>query len=467
MIFTLNDIQGLKITVMGLGLHGGGLASARFFAEHGASVTVTDLRDEQTLAPTLKKLSGLPIRYVLERHETEDFTSADLVIKNPAVPRNSKFLQLSSHVETDISVFLRLNRRPLIAVTGSKGKSTTVSALYHILKAHDPKVLLGGNITVSPLTFIEECLSPSESPVILELSSWQLADIKPINLLSPGIAVITNIMADHQNSYNNMQEYVEDKARIFLGQPAEAQSIFFYDDSYGHAYAGRTPGKPMFYSSEPMPTEVGDCAYLHDQIGYALIDENLHEIVPADVHIVGTHNRLNLLVAGFIALLRGVPPQVIRRQAASFSGIEHRMELIGTLNGVRWYNDSAATIPDATAAALESLHSAGRVHLITGGTDKELDFSPLEEKWHIPASIHLLEGSASTHMKNSLHTRGISFFGPFDNLHGAVQSASMQAESGDSVLFSPGATSFGMFLNEFDRGRCFKAIVEDLTGSAR
>lgn len=467
MIFTLNDIQGLKVTIMGLGLHGGGLASARFFAEHGASVTVTDLRDEQTLAPTLEKLSGLPIRYVLESHEAEDFTFADMVIKNPAVPRNSKYLQLASHVETDISVFLRLNRRPLIAVTGSKGKSTTVSALHHILKAYDHKILLGGNITVSPLTFIEECLSPTANPVILELSSWQLADINPIDLLSPRIAVITNIMADHQNSYNNMQEYVEDKARIFLGQQADAQSIFFYDDSYGRAYAERTPGRPMFYSAGPMPMDVGDCAYLHNKVGYALFDDRPHEIVPADVKIVGTHNRLNLLVAGLIAALWGVPPQEIRRQTASFSGIEHRMELVRTIDGVHWYNDSAATIPDATAAGLESLRSTGRVHLITGGTDKKLDFTPLDESWHIPASIHLLEGSASTHMKNSLRTRGISFFGPFDNLHSAVQSASTQAEPGDSVLFSPGATSFGMFLNEFDRGRCFKAIVEDLTGSAR
>ena len=137
---------------MGLGLHGGGLASARFFAEHGATVTVTDLRDEQTLAPTLEKLADLPIRYVLETHNEEDFTSADLVIKNPAVSRNSPYLQLAPQIETDISIFLRLNRRPVIAVTGSKGKSTTVSALYHIARAYDPHVLLGGNITVSPLT---------------------------------------------------------------------------------------------------------------------------------------------------------------------------------------------------------------------------------------------------------------------------------------------------------------------------
>lgn len=445
---------------MGLGLHGGGLASARFFAEHGARVTVTDLRDEATLSPTIEKLSDLPIRFVLGKHEQRDFTEADIVIKNPAVPRSSEYLQLASNIETDISVFLRLNRRPIIAVTGSKGKSTTVSALYRILSAADRRVLLGGNITVSPLTFIEECLSASDSPVILELSSWQLADIDPVELLTAEIAAVTNIMADHQNSYSSMQEYVEDKARIFAGQNSEAASICFYDDAYGPYFADSSPGRPLFYSAGPLPPALGDAAFLQDGSGYLRRGTQVQEIVPAEVNIAGIHNKLNLLVAATAAALWGAPIEVIRRECATFSGIEHRMEIVRELYGVSWYNDSAATIPDATAAALKSL--AGRVHLIAGGTDKKLDFSPLEAVWDIPASIHLLEGSASVHMQSQLKNRRISYYGPFDNLRSAVNSAFEQAQAGDAVLFSPGATSFGMFLNEFDRGRCFKSMVAEL-----
>ncbi|MFO7730486.1 MAG: UDP-N-acetylmuramoyl-L-alanine--D-glutamate ligase [Spirochaetia bacterium] len=462
MISTLNDIRGLKITIMGLGLHGGGIASARFFAEHGAQVTVTDLRDEQTLSPSLKKLANLPLKYVLGRHEEEDFTTADLVIKNPAVPRRSKYLQLARQVETDVSVFLRLNKRPLIAVTGSKGKSTTVSALHQIMKAFDPQVLLGGNITVSPLTFLEECLSPSSSPVILELSSWQLADIRPITLLQPRIAVITNIFADHQNSYENMQEYVEDKARIFTGQDANSLSICFYDDSYGPWFAKNTPGQPMFYSAKPLPPEMGDGAFLDAEKGYYRVNNTLHEIVPTEVNVAGVHNRLNLLLAALIATLQGVPAEIIRREGAAFSGIEHRMELVEVVDGVRWYNDSAATIPDATAAGLGSL--SGKVHLIAGGTDKQLDFSPLNAVWNLAASIHLLKGSASDHMQKALVQQQVPFSGPFDDLRSAVLSAFSAASAGDAVLFSPGSTSYGMFLNEFDRGRAFKALIKELKG---
>jgi len=463
LISTLNDIHGLKITIMGLGLHGGGIASARFFAEHGARVTVTDLRNEQTLLPSLEKLADLPIRYILGKHDEEDFTSADLVIKNPAVPRKSKYLQLACQVETDISVFLQLNRRPLIAVTGSKGKSTTVSALHQIMKAADPRVLLGGNITVSPLTFLQECLSPSTSPVILELSSWQLADIRPISLLQPRIAVITNILADHQNSYENMQEYAEDKARIFAGQNEQSSSICFFDDTYGPWFAENTPGQPIFYSAEPLPPEIGDGAFIDAGRGYYRVDNTLHEIIPAHVNIAGVHNRLNLLVAALIATLHGVPTEIIHREGAAFTGIEHRMELVAVINGVRWYNDSAATIPDATAAGLQSL--GGKIHLIAGGTDKKLDFSPLNETWNLAASIHLLTGSASDHMQKALAQQQIPFSGPFDNLRDAVLSALTAAAPGDSVLFSPGSTSFGMFLNEFDRGRVFKALVEELKGN--
>ena len=463
MISTLSDISGLHVTVMGLGLHGGGLASARFFAEHGAEVTVTDLRDELTLAPTIEKLADLPVRFVLGKHDGQDFSEADLVIKNPAVPRHSKYLQLADSVETDISIFLRLSRRPVIAITGSKGKSTSVSALHQILKATDPQVLLGGNITVSPLTFLDECLAAIASPVVLELSSWQLADIKPAELLQANIAAVTNIMADHQNSYSSMQEYVDDKARIFTGQTVHDYSICFYDDQYGHYYADTTPGRAMYYSASPLPEELGDGAFLQNGRGYLRRDNQLQEIVPAQVAVAGVHNKLNLLVAATAAALWGAPPEIIRQKAAAFSGIEHRMEMVRELNGVCWYNDSAATIPDATAAALKSF--SGRVHLITGGTDKKLDFAPLDEVLRLPASIHLLEGSASVHMQERMRAQHLPYFGPFDNLQAAVESAFEQAAPGDSVLFSPGATSFGMFLNEFDRGRCFKQLLADLPSS--
>ena len=175
----LTATPGLRVTVMGLGVHGGGLASALFFARRGAEVTVTDLRGPDALAPSIERLAGLPVRYVLGRHDVADFESADLVIKNPAVPTGSPFLAAARDravpVETDVSVFLSLARCPVIAVTGTKGKSTTASAIHHGLLRASPRARLGGNITVSPLEFLDD-LAPTD-PVVLELSSWQLGDL--------------------------------------------------------------------------------------------------------------------------------------------------------------------------------------------------------------------------------------------------------------------------------------------------
>ena len=196
---------------MGLGLNGGGLACVRYFASLGAHVTATDLRSEEILAPSLEKLKDLPVRYVLGEHRMEDFEQADLVIKNPAVPADSPFLKASRQVETDLSVFLANCTNPILAVTGSKGKSTVVSALHAVLSSAGLNPRLGGNITVSPLTFLEEL--KGDEPVILELSSWQLGDLKGRNLLHPRISVITNIMNDHQNMYAAFSDYVDDKKR--------------------------------------------------------------------------------------------------------------------------------------------------------------------------------------------------------------------------------------------------------------
>ena len=151
----ITEFRSKKVTIMGLGLHGGGISSARFFARVGAHVTVTDLRDQNTLAPAIEQLQGLDIRFVLGAHREQDFIDADIVIKNPAVRRDSPYLKVAKRIETDISIFLRYSQSPLIAVTGSKGKSTVASAIWHVLSQAGKTALLGGNITVSPLDFLD------------------------------------------------------------------------------------------------------------------------------------------------------------------------------------------------------------------------------------------------------------------------------------------------------------------------
>ena len=447
---------------MGLGLHGGGAASARFFASRGCRVTVTDLRDEATLAPSLASLSDLPIRFVLGKHTEDIFTDADIVIKNPAVPASSPYLKLARRVETDISVFLRFNRSPVIAITGSKGKSTTASAVHYCLKEAMPGSRLGGNITTSPLIFLDEEDRNTDHPVVLELSSWQLADLKGTGLLKPSVAVLTVIMPDHMDRYAGMEEYVADKRIIHQYQDPGDYTLCLRDDRYGCSFHGQTPGTPLYYSSSPLPDGTPGAWLAADGRGFLRVNGEPVEILPEKLVLPGRHNRLNLLAAGAACFLSGMEGPAAAERLGSFPGIEHRLEHVRTRRGVDYYNDSAATIPEAVKAAMESFDRP--VVLIAGGTDKKLDFTALASAADRARRVVLLAGSGTDKLVKILDKRGTGWTGPFENIGDAVREAAEAAGAGDIVLLSPGCTSFGMFLNEFDRGRKYKAAVMDLPG---
>jgi UDP-N-acetylmuramoylalanine--D-glutamate ligase len=447
---------------MGLGLHGGGVTSALFFASRGAVVTVTDLKNETELRGSLDQLKGYPIRYILGRHDFENFTDTDLIIKNPAIPAGSPYLQAAQSkgipVETDLSIFLSTTKNPMVAVTGTKGKSTTATAIHLCLSKRYPGAKLGGNITVSPLSFLE-ALS-SEDPVVLELSSWQLADLRGKGLLKPKIAIVTRIMPDHMNRYSSMEEYISDKKLIFADQGRDSFSLFNKDDNHQKSFQGLSKARSCFFSAGPLADDE-EGAFLDGQRGLIHIGGRGDAILPERVNLLGAHNRINLLAAGLALYLFGLEPALIRRSLASFSGIEHRLEFFHQSAGVRYCNDSAATIPQATVQALRSI--TGPVRLIAGGTDKCMDFAPLGEVLPLPRSIYLLEGTGTEKIIALLNRMGLVFEGPYDSLEKAVSRAAGEAQPGDTVLLSPGCTSFGMFQNEFDRGNQFKELVRIAT----
>jgi UDP-N-acetylmuramoylalanine--D-glutamate ligase len=453
-IRSLADISGLTVTVMGLGLNGGGLEAARFLASRGASVTVTDLRDEQTLAPSIRELAGLPIRFVLGRHESADFSGADLVVKNPAVRRDSPYLAVAKRVETDISIFLRLCASPILAVTGSKGKSTVVSAIGHGFRCAGLRHFVGGNIAVSPLAFLAE--TGPGVPVTLELSSWQLADLGPTGLLKPPIAAITSILPDHQNYYGSMEAYVADKRLIYAGQEATGYTVCSFDDDWGRSFAAETPAIPFPFSEMPLPDGT-DGAFIDGESGYLVMGKERRRILPERTAVKGNHARKNLLIAGTVLRLFGLEAETIAEAMATFPGVEHRLEAFAEKRGILCYNDSAATIPQALGAAIGAIDRP--IILITGGTDKELDFSSIVDALRIPREIILLAGSGTEKLIPVIGAAGREYRGPFDSLEKAVNEAFLLARSGDALLLSPGCASFGMFLNEFDRGMRFKKIV--------
>jgi UDP-N-acetylmuramoylalanine--D-glutamate ligase len=456
---------------MGLGLHGGGLESARYLASHGAELTITDLRDEKTLAPTIEQLeaAGVKARYVLGRHDMADFKNADMVIKNPGVRPDSPYLQGAARVETDISLFLAASPARLIAVTGSKGKSGTASALHRALsQARQGGLLpgnafLGGNITVSPLSFLDG-LGP-EDDVTLELSSWQLGDLgngtgvrgapRGRLPLKPRAAVITAILPDHLDRYGTMDAYVADKRIIYRGQDRGDLTVAA-DDSWGRSFLAETPGRGMVYAETPLPGgRAGGWVAGRGGPGLArLASGEIAELVPAQLLVPGYHQKKNLLAAALSLLDLGLPPEFIRESLGTFPGIEHRLEFFHDWRGIRFYNDSAATIPDAAVAALEAFDRP--VALVTGGTDKNLDFGCLAAAAPGAKAIVLLAGTGSDKLRLLLDKAGTPYLGPWDSVEGALESALSAASAGDAVVLSPGCASFGMFLNEFDRGRKWK-----------
>ena len=470
---------------MGLGLHGGGLASSRFLLERGAEITVTDLRDEETLQPVIKELDTAqrnlnckPVRYILGKHEIDDFKKADIVIKNPGVRPDSVYLQAAKCIETDLSLFLMESPARLFAVTGSKGKSGTASALHYIL-SKDRKAgnsFLGGNITVSPLTFLNSLTKDDD--VVLELSSFQLGDIKnrKLNdtspLLKPAAAILTTIMEDHLDRYGTMTQYIEDKRNIYRGQDASCITVAG-DDDWGKSFLSESKARSLIWSKSIL-TENQSGGWINEYgvglarfINWENISDEITELVPNKLLTPGKHQKLNFLISALAAYAMGVKAQTIRDSLCTYKGIEHRLELFHEENGVRFFNDSAATIPEAAAACIEALTNIDNIKtpliLVTGGTDKNLNFSPLAKEAKNAKELILLEGSGSVKLAKLLDENGISYNGPFDDLEKAVSCAKEKAISGDTVALSPGCASFGMFLNEFDRGRKWKEAVLRLT----
>lgn len=433
--------EGKKITVMGLGLLGRGLGDIRYLAEQGAELTVTDLKTEEQLATSLDALKEFPnIRYVLGEHRLEDFRERDFVLKAAGVPLDSPYIEEArTHgipVKMSASWFAEIARIPVIGVTGTRGKSTTTHMLHAILEQGGKNVLLGGNVRgVSTLALLPQVTDASVA--LMELDSWQLQGFGE-SRMSPHISVFTTFFPDHLNYYHDdLDTYLGDKANIFLFQK---------------------PGDTLVLGEQ--------CAELI-QRKYAGLIQAWTSIVGLDdlptdwkLKIPGEHNRYDAALAKRAAEAAGVEAGDIRTALESFGGVPGRLEFVGTVDDVDYYNDTTATTPDATLAALKALGQkySGKVVLIMGGADKNLDMAELMKA--IPENtkrVELLGGTGTDRIKGELPDAEV-----FDNLVAAVGNARRNAQTGDAILLSPAFASFGMFKNEFDRGDQFNELVRSL-----
>jgi len=430
-----------RITVMGLGLLGRGLGDTLFLVRSGAQVTVTDLKPADQLETSLKKLEGLPVNLRLGEHHPEDFTNADMVLRNADVPRSSPFLKIAKEngvlVEMDESLFCKNFRGRVIGVTGTRGKTTTTTLIHRILSAHLPRVFLAGNIKgLAALPLLDEA-RPGDT-VVLELSSWQLQGFHD-SRISPNASVFTNVYPDHLNRYDGMEDYIEDKKAVFLYQRPGDFCVFNLDQPESAELAKEAPAGTVFFSADDVPQ------------GWAI---KLH----------GRHNLENVAAAACLCRRLDVPEDVIRSVCEEFEGVEHRLQWLGEKNGVGFVNDSTSTTPVAGLAALDSLEGK-RILLIAGGADKKLDLQPFAEaaaaRTH---KIALLRGDATPVLQEIIASAngGNKIVGTFDDLRSAVHRLFEEAAPGDVLLLSPACASFGMFRNEFHRGECFMEIVREI-----
>jgi UDP-N-acetylmuramoylalanine--D-glutamate ligase len=450
------NLRGKRVLVMGLGLQGSGMAVARYAVQQGALVRVTDLQSPTVLAPSVQALSGLPIEFVLGQHRDEDFLWADVVIRNPGVPRSSPYLLLAqehgARVEMESALFFMACPGRIIGVTGTRGKTTTSCLLHEILAASGAPTVLGGNVAgVETLSLLPQITE--RTLVVLELSSWQLEGLAP-HAISPSVAVMTNIYPDHLNTYNGMEDYAAAKANVFRHQSAQGLAIFNYDNSWTRRFGEEAPGETWFTS-----LELGG--------SFARGSSAIDPFIFTDTLLAGRHNLENILLATTTARLLGVADKIIAETVRRFGSIAHRLEEVRDRHGVLYINDSASTTPVAGRVALEAFERP--IVLVAGGNTKHL---PLE-RW--PAMIvqrcrdvALLSGSGTDELVPAIEEevqrqdapnplRGV-FADPTEALNVAVA----LTRPGDILLFSPGFTSFGMFLNEFDRGDQFVRYVHDL-----
>jgi len=475
----ISDFKNKKVTIIGLGLHGGGVGVAKFFSKIGAKVLVTDLRSKEELKESLEQLEGKSIKYVLNQHRPEDFINTDLVIKNPAVPDKSKYLELAREhrvpIETDVGIFFELCPAPIIGITGSKGKSTVATLTAKFLAKKHSQVILAGNIRSSVLQKLNKI--DKDSLVVLELSSWQLAGLRT-HRQSPHYSVITNILPDHLNRYKSINEYIEDKKEIFRWQKSNDYLILNYDDKVVRNFAQGVKSQVFYYSQDNGITSnlergrlgafvKGDKIFMKSPVEPLFSQDKKEEICSLDdIHLKGKHSIDNVLAAITVAKLYQVSNKSIRKVLNKFKGLEGRLELVRIVDGVKYINDTTATIPEACLAALASFSPGKNIILIAGGADKNLNFDQLAEIIvKRVKKIIFLEGTATSELKKALEKQmelidsQLEVIGPLNSMEQAVAEAKKDAKEQDIVLLSPAATSFGLFRHEFERGEAFNKAV--------
>jgi UDP-N-acetylmuramoylalanine--D-glutamate ligase len=451
------ELKDKRVLVVGLGKSG--VASALFLKAHGARVTVSDTKSGDELRNEIPALLDHGITVETGGHGERTFREQDLIVVSPGVPADAPLLKqarsLGGLVIGEIELASQFLPGPIVAITGSNGKTTTTTLAGEILATGGLPTLVGGNIGTPAISLAER--AKRETSIVLEVSSFQLETIQTFR---PKIAVVLNVTPDHLDRHKTFEVYADAKARIFENQHGDDFAVLNEDDPTCVAMAERTRAQVFWFSRQK---EVKQGAWVRD--GSILFRDGAKQseiMLVSEVSLKGEHNLENVLAAVCCGALMGCAPEKIRQAIREFKAVEHRLEYIATIRGVDYYNDSKATNVDATIKALESF--PGNIHLILGGKDKGSDYSVLNDLlrqrvkrvYTVGAAAHKIESqivSARNGGPEVVHA---------ETLETALRKANSVAAPGDVVLLAPACASFDQFKSYEHRGQVFKEMVRQL-----
>jgi UDP-N-acetylmuramoylalanine--D-glutamate ligase len=449
------DLKNKRVLVVGLGKSG--LSAAMFLRAQGARVTVSDSRSAVALAKEIPALLEAGIMVESGGHGLLTFRRQDLIVVSPGVPLDTpevkQVVAFGLTVIGELELASRYLLGEVVAITGSNGKTTTTTLVGKILSDAGVPTQVGGNIGLPVIDLVAK--STPETVNVLEVSSFQLETIEEFH---PRIAVILNITPDHLDRHGSFEKYVAAKERIFERQGPGDALVLNGDDRVTQMCATRAKSEVFWFSGTKA---VRRGAFVRDGVIVWVEKEGgvTEPIMPvSEVHLKGAHNIENVLAAVCAARLAKVSAESIRASVATFTAVEHRLELVRNLNGVEFYNDSKATNVDATMKAVASFHKG--IHLILGGKDKDSDYGTMAELLKERVKAVYTIGSAAEKIERQLH--GVVKMVAAGTMQTALTEAAKAAAAGDVVLLSPACSSFDQFENYEHRGRVFRQLVDEL-----
>ena len=451
------NLNNCQILVVGFGITGVPLVD--FLHKKGASVTLNDAKKRNELQEALKHIENYNVRTVLGGHplDLSLYGNPEMIIVSPGVPVDLPFLQAFRKkgipVIGEIELAFRFMKAPVVAITGTNGKTTTTALTGEIFRLGGKSPEVVGNIGIPAISKAEAL--GSDQFYVMEVSSFQL---ETIELFRPKAAALLNITPDHLNRHGSMEAYASLKYRIFENQQEDDVSVINADDAACMTYREQLKSRKCFFSRfNKLPEGV---FIEHEEMIARWNDAEKHLIHIGKIGIPGSHNLENAMAAAALAITSGVSEEAVREGLETFKGVAHRIEHVATIDGVDYVNDSKATNPDAAIKAVEAVEAP--IILLAGGMDKKNDFTALIKTFEDKVKWLYVYGETAAQLIETAHSVGFQKISNVSDLEEAVMSAASISRSGDTVLLSPACASWDMYTSFEERGNHFKSLVSKI-----